>query len=142
MKNIYLAEDDADDRMFFEDALKCINIPAELTVTKDGSELMLKLDDQVPPSPDVVFLDLNMPRKNGFECLKEIRDTPKLKEIPVVIFSTSDSPQAIALTYDLGANFYIQKPGSFNALKKIIETMLTTDLTHTFSKEKFFLKFA
>lgn len=111
----------------------------------DGVELMNVLDESVPPPPDVIFLDLNMPRKNGFECLKEIRQTAKLREIPVIIFSTSDNAQAIDKTYSLGANFYMQKPRSFALLKKAIETVLSKDLVCggiQVSKEKYLLAIA
>lgn len=144
-KRIFLAEDDADDRMFFEDVLKEVSISTNLVMADDGVELMNVLDESVPPPPDVIFLDLNMPRKNGFECLKEIRQTAKLREIPVIIFSTSDNAQAIDKTYSLGANFYMQKPRSFALLKKAIETVLSKDLVCggiQVSKEKYLLAIA
>lgn len=106
MKNIFLADDDAEDRAFFAEALKEVNVETELTTANDGLELMTTLDENVvePPPPHVIFLDLNMPRKNGYECLKEIRETGKLKNIPVVVFSTSDNVNAIDTAYHLGAN--------------------------------------
>lgn len=130
MKTIILAEDDADDREFFEEALKEISIETTLTTVKDGAELMTVLDENLnePPPPHVIFLDLNMPRKNGIECLKEIRETPKLKNIPVVIFSTSAFPTAIETSYSLGANCFIRKPNSHQLLKKAIETVLALNL--------------
>ncbi len=129
MKNIFLAEDDADDRMLFEDALKEINIPSQLTLSNNGLELMSNLETLTAhPPPDVIFLDLNMPLKNGFECLKEIRDTPKLKDIPIVIFSTTANQNAVEATYSLGANRYLRKPNSHQLLMKTIETVLKLDL--------------
>jgi CheY-like chemotaxis protein len=125
MKNIYLADDDADDRMFFEDALKQLPIPAQLTLSNDGLELMCNLETVIP---DVIFLDLNMPRKNGFQCLEEIRSTPNLKDIPIVIFSTTANEDAVNKTYQLGANYYICKPHSFELLVKAIETVLTLEI--------------
>ncbi len=127
-KNIFLADDDADDCLLFEDALKELNVKSNLTISNDGVELMTTLDETVPPPPDVIFLDLNMPRKNGFECLKEIKQNPKLKEIPVVIFSTSSSADIVDKTYRWGANCYICKPRSFLLLKKTIETVLSLSL--------------
>src|ERR1035438_6847359 len=93
MKYIFLADDDADDCTFFEEALRDLQVQAQLTIVNDGVALMTTLDETVtePPPPHVIFLDLNMPRKNGFECLDEIRQNPRFKEIPVVIFSTSDN---------------------------------------------------
>lgn len=143
MKIIFLADDDADDRDFFTDALMEVSHQTELTTSKDGIELMSNLDKVAePPPPHVIFLDLNMPRKNGYECLKEIRETPKLKNIPVVIFSTTANDNAIDTTYSLGANCYIQKPNSHQHLKKTIETVLALDFWDSnkqVSKEKFFL---
>ena len=139
---IFLAEDDEDDREFFKDALKDLNIQTNLTITTDGLDLMTTLDETVPPPPYAIFLDLNMPRKNGLECLSEIKRTPKLSQIPVIIFSTSDSEKAINSTYSLGANYYICKPRNFKLLKKIIQTVLTIDLSNggkQTPKEKYFL---
>jgi CheY-like chemotaxis protein len=144
-KNIVLADDDADDRLFFEDALKELGVKTELTVTKDGVELMNTLDDNVPPQPHVIFLDLNMPRKNGLECLAEIRYIQKLRNIPVVIFSTSDSPKTIEATYTLGGTYFICKPRSFDLLKKALGTILSFDsglLAKQPPKEQYFLEFA
>ena len=145
MKIIFLADDDADDRMFFEDALKKVIIPTQLTLSNDGLELMSNLEKVIePPPPDVIFLDLNMSRKNGFECLEEIRNTPKLKDIPVIIFSTTASDDVVNKTYEHGANHYICKPQSFELLVKAIETVLTLEmwLKPQPPKEKFVLTIA
>jgi CheY-like chemotaxis protein len=128
-KVILLAEDDADDCLLFEEALREVSEKSRLTTVKDGGHLMEHLDQTVPPAPDVIFLDLNMPNKNGFECLDEIKDTPKLKNIPIVIFSTSSNPETIDRVYKMGANFYMSKPGTFFLLKKAILHVLNMDLT-------------
>jgi CheY-like chemotaxis protein len=129
MTNILLAEDDADDRMFFEDALKLIPIHTQLTVANNGLELMNTLNAMTePPPPHVIFLDLNMPLKNGFQCLQEIRDNPELKGIPVVIFSTSANDDAVDRAYQHGANHYIRKPLSFSLLVKTIEMVLKLNM--------------
>ena len=142
MKNIFLADDDADDRMFFEEALKEVSIPTELTTSNDGVELMNTLETYVtePPPPHIIFLDLNMPRKNGFECLKEIRETTKLKNIPVAVFSTSFNENSIDATYSLGANCYVRKPNSHKLLIKTINAVLALNLwekNNQLSKERF-----
>jgi len=142
---IYLAEDDADDRMFFEDALTEVSSQTKLIITEDGVELMSVLDSTVPPVPYALFLDLNMPRKNGFECLKEIRQSDKMKEIPVVVFSTSDRKEIIDRAYSLGANLFISKPPSFGLLKKALQMVLSTDLMNggrQIPRAQFFCKFA
>ena len=145
MKIIFLADDDADDRKFFEDALKQVTIPTNLTLVSDGLELMSNLEIvNEPPPPDIIFLDLNMPRKNGFQCLEEIRNTPKLKDIPVVIFSTTANEEAVNKTYLHGANHYICKPASFMLLIKAVETVLTLDMWQKPQprKEEFVLEFS
>tara|TARA_R110002049_G_scaffold68166_2_gene176858 strand:- start:1367 stop:1804 length:438 start_codon:yes stop_codon:yes gene_type:complete len=129
MKTIFLADDDEDDRDFFTDALKEVSLPTDLTQSNNGLELMKNLDILIQhPPPHVIFLDLNMPLKDGFQCLQEIRNTPKLKDIPVVIFSTSASDISVDKTYELGANYYVQKPSSFQLLVKSIEKVLTLEM--------------
>ena len=144
MKNIFIADDDADDCLFFKEALDELGVEAQLTIVNNGIELMTTLDETVtePPTPHVIFLDLNMPRKNGFECLDEIRHNHRFKAIPVVIFSTSENTETVDKTYNQGANHYIRKPGSHEALKKIIETVLKLDMwkqTPKTSRSKFLL---
>lgn len=141
-KVIFLADDDIDDREFFQDALSEVSADSELVVAEDGVVLMETLNNTVPP-PYVIFLDLNMPRKNGYECLADLRNSDKYKDIPVVIFSTTDNPDVIAKTRSLGANLYLRKPTSFDLLKKMIERVLSLDLTLvgiTSSKEGFYMR--
>lgn len=129
IKNIFLTDDDTDDCMLFSEALQEIysEKEARLTISNDGVKLMEVLDETVPPPPEVIFLDLNMPRKNGFECLTEIRQTPKLSSIPVVIFSTSSNNDIVDKSYQHGANYYICKPQSYSLLKKTIKYVLSFD---------------
>src|SRR5580704_8393518 len=94
-KSIFLADDDDDDCSVFGDALNELNDNVHLTVTNDGVELLDTLHETIPPPPYVIFLDINMPRKDGFESLKEIRGTEKMRGIPVVILSTSNSQNII-----------------------------------------------
>ncbi len=128
-KNIFLTDDDADDCMLFSEALHEIYSESEarLIIASDGVKLMQALDESVPPPPEVIFLDLNMPRKNGFECLDEIRRDPKLKDIPVVIYSTSSNNDIVNRTYQQGANYYICKPQSYTLLKRTIQFVLSFD---------------
>ena len=124
---IFIADDDADDRDMFEDALVEISSEIKLNQAKDGKELMDMLEELVPPIPDVIFLDLNMPLKNGFECLEEIRNTDKLRKIPIVIFSTSCDKDFIDRAYKQGADYYICKPSSFALLKNMVSRILAID---------------
>ena len=144
MKIIFLADDDAVDRDFFRDALKEVSFPTQLVIAKDGVELMTLLDEieTDQPPPDAIFLDLNMPRKNGYECLKEIRENDKIKNVPVIIISTTANEKAVETTYSLRANCYICKPNTHHHLKKAIETAFELSfcqLEVRLSKEKFVL---
>lgn len=124
--NILLADDDADDRSFFEKALKEIPIDSRLATVNDGEQLMDYLSKNSDQLPDVLFLDLSMPRKGGFECLTEMKDDSKLKDISIVMFSTSYTQDfnyelsMIKVLYKLGVQDYIRKPGSIAELKKLI----------------------
>ncbi|MEO6903374.1 MAG: response regulator [Bacteroidia bacterium] len=139
-KNIYLADDDEDDRSFFQDALKEVCKDVQLTMAINGSELMTILYKQPVPLPDVLFLDLNMPIKNGFECLAEIRANQLLNQLPVIIFSTTSQEEAVNMVYNIGANLYVRKPDSFVHLKKILKQVLSIDWVNNrtqFPKEQF-----
>src|SRR5580704_5402709 len=87
--NILLADDDIDDCIFFEEALEECPLSTHFTCVPDGEQLMQLLTNETNGLPHVLFLDLNMPRKNGFECLSELKVDKKLKQLPVIIFSTS-----------------------------------------------------
>jgi CheY-like chemotaxis protein len=127
IRTILLADDDEDDRLLFEDALTQVSEEIALQTAEDGKRL-LKLLNEENTLPDVIFLDLNMPGKNGFECLREIRQQDKLKYIPVIIFSTGMQQEAVDKVYQLGANYYICKPSSFPALKKILAKALALNI--------------
>lgn len=126
-QSIFLADDDEDDCLLFEDALREVCSSTELTTANDGVELINLMQTSVPPPPDVIFLDLNMPRKNGFECLELIRKTKQWKDIPIVIFSTAGQEDIIKKVYEQGANYFIRKPGSFIKLKQAISQVLNID---------------
>ena len=111
---IFLADDDEDDTFLFQEALGQISLPAELTVAENGMELMRKLE-QSERVPDLIFLDMNMPVKNGLECLMELRRSEIYKETPVVILSTSVAGYLLESAYNAGANLYVQKPTSFSS---------------------------
>lgn len=120
--NLLLADDDEDDCDFFKEALEELNVPFSLKTVNDGVQLMDFLKN-VPAEnlPDILFLDLNMPRKNGTECLSEIKQHPKLQNLPVIIFSTSLDTNIVNIMYEGGAVYYIRKPGDYTKLKKVIE---------------------
>lgn len=124
--NILLADDDQDDCIFFESALKELLPTSHLTIVNDGEKLMnyLSENETNAGSTDVLFLDINMPRKNGLECLAEMKQNAKLKNIPVVMFSTSNSWDTINMLFKSGANVYIHKPSDFAQLKQVIHHAL------------------
>jgi CheY-like chemotaxis protein len=127
---ILLADDDTDDCFFFDKALKEIPMATELTTVNDGDQLMLYILKNSTQLPNVLFLDLSMPRKTGFECLTEIKENEKLKNLTVVMFSTSFpsdikyEENMIKMCHEIGAHDYIRKPGDFNQLKEAIHKIL------------------
>jgi len=123
--NILLADDDADDCALFKEALEELQWPAQLTTVPNGEQLLERLGKNQKKLPHVLFLDLNMPRKNGFAALLAIKLNKKLEKIPVIIFSTSFDQDMVNLVYKDAAHYYIQKPVEFSQLKKVILQALT-----------------
>ena len=126
-KRILLAEDDEDDFILFQVALKEYKEIIHLDWVMDGEELMNVLKMNNTELPDMIFLDINMPRKNGFECLTEIRQNENLKHLPVIIFSTSNAPAVIGWMYNAGANLYLSKSIDFSVLKENIQKTIAMD---------------
>jgi CheY-like chemotaxis protein len=131
--NILLADDDADDCIFFKEALEGLPLSTHFTAVTDGEQLMQFLTNETTKLPDVLFLDINMPRKSGLECLSEIKQNKKLKDLPVVMFSTSNSWDTINMLFKSGANVYIHKPSDFSQLKQVIHHALPIAAENTFS---------
>jgi len=121
--SIFLAEDDEDDALFFEDAIFELLVDANLVVLTDGVELMKQLET-TEELPDIIFLDLNMPRKNGIECLKEIKRNSTLKTIKTVILSTTTDDTDIKKCYSLGADLFISKVSNHNEFKLVLKNCL------------------
>lgn len=140
---LLLADDDEDDCLFFEEVLEELPLEIQLTTVSDGEQLMRHLSTNIGALPAALFLDLNMPRKNGFECLVEIKKDKQLKALPVIIYSTSFDPETINLLYTHGAQYYIRKPAEFSRLKKVIEealTLMAQSFTVQPDKEKFVIQ--
>ena len=128
--SILMADDDEDDCMLAREALIESNLQHQLYVVKDGEELMDYLyqrgkyaNSEEAVSPGLILLDLNMPKKDGREALKEIKSNPNLRHIPVVILTTSKAEEDIQLSYYLGANSFIIKPVSFTSLIEVMKTI-------------------
>jgi CheY-like chemotaxis protein len=126
---ILIADDDADDRMFLEQAMRQNGYDQDIRFVEDGEELMEYLkrqgryDEQNAPWPNMLILDLNMPRKNGFQALSEIKDDPKLRRLPVIVMTTSSADEDVVKTYNLGVNSFVTKPFNFNRLVEMVGTL-------------------
>ena len=127
---ILMAEDDADDRLLARDALAETQVAGDLHFVESGEELLDYLwhrgkhrDAASSPRPGLILLDLNMPKKDGREVLRELKADPDLRRIPVVVFTTSVADTDIAVVYELGANSFITKPVRFDALCKVMKTI-------------------
>lgn len=141
--HIVFADDEENDRLLFLDTLKELKIKTTTHTVNDGVELMEYLFNADNSLPQLLFLDINMPRKNGHECLKEIKANDKFKDIVIAIFSTSMSEKDIEETLINGANIYINKPNSFDKLKDVVHKVVTTAYTYQnlfFNKAHFLLR--
>ncbi len=123
--NLYLADDDNEDRELFVEALDEIDVPTKITQFDNGVDLMDDLFSTID-LPDAVFLDLNMPLMNGFECLTDIRNFPRFDNIKVIVYSTSYRLREVNQLQTDGANQYIQKPSSFEDLKVMLHKSLVS----------------
>ncbi len=141
--NILLVDDDKGDRILFTEAFSELKIRTIVSTLNDGIQLMESLNVENIRLPDFLFLDLNMPRKSGLECLKEIRSKEKLKDIFIAIYSTSDNEKDLEETLINGANVYIAKPNNFNTLKQILEKAVMSAYLYqdqSMKRENFLLK--
>jgi CheY-like chemotaxis protein len=127
---ILLADDDPDDRMLAKEAFVESRLRNQLEMVEDGEELMDYLHNRgkysgtsKKPRPDLILLDLNMPRKDGREALREIKSSPDLRRIPIVVLTTSKADEDIIRTYDLGVNSFITKPVTFEALVEVLTAL-------------------
>lgn len=122
---ILLVDDDVDDQLYFRDAINEISPEVHCEIANNGREAMEQIE--IPPPPDLIFLDLNMPIMNGYEFLSTIKKTPQYKNIPVVIVTTSKSKQDIELSKELGASLFFTKPSSFSILCNKLKAVFNLD---------------
>ena len=129
---VLMADDDPEDWMLMRDAFEENRLSNQLRYVQDGEELMDYLyrrgsytDPETAPRPGLILLDLNMPRKDGREALNEIKSDPKLRQIPVVVITTSKAEADIFISYDLGVNSYIAKPVTFGGLVEVVKALDT-----------------
>jgi CheY-like chemotaxis protein len=130
MITLLLADDDPDDRLLVEEALEESGSSFKLRCVEDGEELVRYLmrrgqyaDPKDSPYPDLILLDLKMPRKDGHQALEEIKVDPRLKRIPVVVLTTSKAEEDVARAYDSGANSFVVKPTDFRTLVEVMKAM-------------------
>jgi CheY-like chemotaxis protein len=129
--SILMAEDDPDDQLLVQRAFASANLAPDLRFVNDGEELLDYLyhrdghSEETSPQPGLILLDLNMPKKDGREALMEIKTDPELREIPVVVLTTSNREEDIFHAYALGASSYIVKPLVFFELVQIVKTLDT-----------------
>ena len=141
--NVLLAEDDNADCLLFEEVIAELPVTVNLFTVTNGDQLLEWLNKKGNKPPDVLFLDLNMPRKNGFAALREIKNNAKLEDLPVVIFTTANDKERIKQVYKDAAHYYIRKPNKFPDLKKLVYKVLVLIAENNISlpgKEHFILK--
>jgi CheY-like chemotaxis protein len=122
--HIIFADDDPDDHILFKEVLNEIPLNYTHTGLYNGEQLMQFLSKGLRKEPTILFLDLNMPKKNGYECLVEIKESEKLKSLHTIVFSTSYDPGIVNQLYQKGADQYIRKPEEFAILKETIHKIL------------------
>ncbi len=127
---ILMADDDADDCLLVSDALRETGQTHQLRCVRDGEELTDYLyrrgkyaNGRDAPRPDLILLDLKMPKKDGREVLRELKSDPRMRRIPVVALTTSTAEDDVSLSYDIGANSYVTKPVTFRALVDMMNTL-------------------
>lgn len=125
-KKFLLADDDADDANLFCEALSKIASVMQCHTAENGVELFTLLSNQFPEVPDVIFLDINMPIMNGWECLKKLKSNSTYQSIPIFMYSTSSAKKDIDMAYGLGAMLFLTKPEDFRELSQILEIVATS----------------
>lgn len=129
---IVLIEDDADDVELLQEALESRNVPFSMTLLKDGSAAISHFQ-QTEEFPDIVIMDFNLPRVHGREVIKKIRSNPRFSKTPILILSTSSSKEDIAYAYQVGADKYLVKPATVEAIRDTVNTILELARNTAFS---------
>lgn len=140
--NILLADDDEADCLLFKEALEELPLSTHLTTVYNGEQLIEVITKKGNKLPDVLFLDLNMPRKNGFASLGQIKRSEELESLPVIIFSTASDIETVKKVFRDAAHYYISKPSDFSQLKKVIYEAITLVINKSLplpSAEKFMI---
>ncbi len=125
--HVLFVDDDTDEAYLFNEAIEQLGLPVTISKAQDGNDLMKILSSEKEPLPDLVFLDLNMPHKDGVETLKEIRANNRYSDLPVLIFSTSDIKTHTDACYQYGANRYIVKPETFDQILAMVKQIFSVE---------------
>ncbi|OQP67645.1 response regulator [Niastella populi] len=136
VRNIILADDDEDDCLLFQDVILDLHIIANIITVQNVEKLLQILANNSNEVPEVIFLDMNMPLRDGMECLKEIRKTPHLKNVPVIMISTSSHSQTVEEAFNEGANLFIRKPDSFKKFRSILNYIFTMEVEGLMEDQK------
>lgn len=123
--NVLLVDDDSEESYLFNEALEHAHLDIHLSRANDGNDLMAYLLNK--PTPDMVFMDINMPYKDGLEALTEIRSIPKFKDLPLIIYSTTKNEDSINACYKKGANLFVIKPNDFDEMVQVVKKICTFD---------------
>jgi CheY-like chemotaxis protein len=129
MQSIYLIDDDMDDVELFRDALEEVDPSVSLLFVNDGHEAVRSLTDRRDALPDLVFLDISMPGFSGLQCLASFKKDDRLRNLPVIMYSTSSQEREIHLARELGALAFVTKPNDFRLLKRILTLVLDTPVS-------------
>ncbi|MES2655577.1 MAG: response regulator [Bacteroidota bacterium] len=139
IKKLIIADDDHDDQILLKEALEDFENPPATQMVSDGCQLIKVLENS--PLPSLVLMDLNMPNKNGIECLLEIRSNTKFDRLPIIVLSTSKDPHDIEACYNSGANLFFSKPYTFKELKTLVHSVLNVDwqsfVGHRLNRQEF-----
>lgn len=123
--NVLLVDDDSEETYLFKEALEHADLNITLFRANDGNDLMAFLLNE--PAPDLVFIDINMPYKDGFEALAEIRSNLKFRDLPLIIYSTTKSESSINACYEQGADLFVIKPNDFDEMVQVLKKVFTVN---------------
>jgi len=127
IRSIVFAEDDEDDQFYFREAFHEINSEIRVRFVSNGNQLMQLLKNFLP---DLIFLDLEMPYKNGLECLVELRNNPALNKLPVIVLSSTMRPANIQTSYEMGANLFLHKSSRYSEFSECLKQIMMMDWDH------------
>ena len=126
-RTLFIIDDDEDDQLFINEAMKDLNIPFECFYANNGEAALKHLKDETVPFPDFIFLDLNMPKLNGKECLIEIKKLSKYSTVPLIIYTTSSNQKDKQEIMQLGAHYFLTKPTRISELCTCLHNVFSMD---------------